>query len=157
MQIFIEKGLAPAKGFDLLVYPVLRKQSLAKMVDRSIAAFAEQEGFEGGAGEWLCVPMLNGEKSTKIAFLGMGDKRGIEEDSYRRLGGQLAKRIKEAKAKNVAVSWESVASLGVSGRDAMRAFTEGLRLGGYVFHAYHPEHKEKHRKNAAKSVGCFCR
>ncbi|QQR60787.1 leucyl aminopeptidase [Candidatus Uhrbacteria bacterium] len=155
MQIFIEKGLAPAKGFDLLVYPVLRKQSLAKLVDRSIAAFAEQEGFEGGAGEWLCVPMLNGEKSTKIAFLGMGDKRGIEEDSYRRLGGQLAKRIKEAKAKNVAVSWESVASLGVSGRDAMRAFMEGLRLGGYVFHAYHPEHKEKHRKNAAKSVGVF--
>ncbi|MCE9586010.1 leucyl aminopeptidase [Candidatus Uhrbacteria bacterium] len=155
MQISIEKGMAPAKGFDLLVYPIIRKFPLAKIADRSIAAFAEHEGFEGASGEWLCVPILNGDKSTKVAFLGMGEKRGIEEDSYRRLGGQLAKRIRESKAKNAAVSWEVIASLGVSGREAMRAFVEGLRLGGYVFHSYHPDHQEKHRKNAAKSVRIF--
>ena len=155
MEISIEKGLAPAKGFDLLVYPVLRKFSLAKLVDRSIASFAEREGFEGASGEWLCVPILNGERSTKVAFLGMGDKRGIEEDSYRRLGGQLAKRMREAKAKNVSVSWEAIASLGIPGREATRAFVEGLRLGGYVFHAYHSDHREKHRKSTAKSVCVF--
>lgn len=155
MQISLQKGLPSAKGFDLLVYPVLRKTTLAKLVDRSIASFAEREGFEGSVGEWLCVPILQDDSSKKIAFLGMGDKRVIDEDSYRKLGGNLAKRLREAKAKNVAVSWESIASLGVPGREAMRAFTEGLRLGGYVFHAYHAEHREKHQKNLAKSVCVF--
>lgn len=155
MEILIEKGLVPAKGFDLLVYPILRKFSLAKVVDRSIASFIEKEGFEGGTGEWICVPILNDEKSTKVAFLGMGEKRVVDEDSYRKLGGQLAKRIREAKAKNVTVSWEAIASLGVPGREAMRAFVEGLRLGGYVFHSYHAEHQEKHKKSVAKSVRIF--
>lgn len=155
MQILIEKGLAPAKGFDLLVYPVLRKALLGKIVDSSIAAYAEQEGFEGVAGEWLSVPILSGLKSTKIGFLGIGEKRGVEEDSFRKLGGQLAKRIRDSKAKKVAVSWDVLASLGIPTREAMRAFIEGLRLGGYVFHAYHPEHQEKHRKQLVKSVYLF--
>ncbi len=155
MQILVEKGLAPAKGFDLLIYPVLRKTVLGKLVDSSIAAYAEQEGFQGGLSEWLCVPILNGHTSDKIAFLGVGEKRGLEEDSYRKLGGQLAKRIRESKAKKVAIAWDGVASIAVPARDAMRAFVEGMELGSYVFHAYHPEQQEKHRKAAVKSITFF--
>ncbi len=155
MQIFLEKGLARGKEFDLFVYPVLHKQSLTKFVDSSIVFYADQEGFEGAVGEWLCVPVLNGALTKKILLLGIGEKRLLEEDSYRKLGGQLAKRIRESKAKNVAVSLDAIVSPGVSGRDMIRAFVEGLRLGNYVFHAYHAEHREKHSKNAAKSVCIF--
>lgn len=152
MEISIEKGLAPAKGYDLVIYPVLRKAALGKIVDSSLAAYATDEGYEGGSGEWLCIPMIDGGKARKIAFIGLGDKRFLDEDAYRRFGGQLAKRIRETKAKKIAVALDSGSISQVPVRDLMRAVGEGLELGSYSFHVYHPEQAEKYRKQRITHV-----
>ncbi len=153
MEISIIKGL-PSKGGDLMVYPVLKKALSAKILDASIVQYAEAEGFEGGAGEWLCVPILDGVKTRKIALIGLGEKSSLDEDAFRKLGGCLAKRIRETKAKTICVMWETVPAT-IGARETMRALVEGVRLGSYVFHQYHAEQAAKSKKHLPKSLTIF--
>jgi len=148
----MKKGPAPAKGYDALIYPVIRQTHLEKLVDASIAQYASQEKYEGNFGEWLLIPLLDVTPTKKIAFLGLGDKRQIDEDVYRRFGGQLAKRVRDARLQHVAVTLDASCVVHLSAREVMRAIAEGFFLGSYVFHAYHSEQAEKHQKHQVKEM-----
>jgi len=155
MDLSVKQGLPFGQTCDLLVIPLPKGAKVSKWLDVKIAAQVDAEGFEGGLGEWLCLPTYGLMKAKKIALLGMGERGSFETDLIRRAGAMLLKRAKEAKAKSVSVSLMLTPLEKVGTREGVEAFVEGLLLASYGYHAYHKKHADKHAKTAIRSVTFF--
>lgn len=155
MDLSVKQGLPFGQVCDLLILPVPKGASVSKWLDPRLAAQVKAEGFEGGFGEWLCLPTYGLMKARKVALLGMGERRLMTADMMRRSGATMLKRAKEAKAKSVSLSFAGTPLDKVGTREGVEAFVEGLLLASYGFHAYHKKNAEKHAKASLKSVTFF--
>ncbi len=155
MDLSVKQGLPFGQTCDLLVLPVTKGTKFQKWLDPKLAAQIEADGFEGNLGEWLCLPSYGLMKAKKIALLGTGERAALDLDMLRRVGGILAKRSREARAKSVTTSLMGVNFGDLSLREGVEAFIEGVLLASYGYHAYHKKHADRHAKSSLKSLTVF--
>jgi leucyl aminopeptidase len=137
MDLSVLQGQPFDTACDVLVLPVMKGKTKLKELDPKLQSHIEAEEFEGGFGEWICLPSYGLMKAKKVALLGMGEKSSLDLDHLRRAGALMLKRVKDARGKNVHVSLANVAFADKPSRELLEAFFEGMLLASYGFHAYH--------------------
>ncbi|MFM8236594.1 MAG: leucyl aminopeptidase, partial [Actinomycetota bacterium] len=126
---------------DLLVVPVFsgrRPGPGAELVDGAmdggLAAFMEEAGFDGAAGEYLAVPTSGRLPVRAAILLGLGTSDAVSPDALRRAGAALARR--SSRAGTVVTTLLDAAAPGVDPVVAVQALAEGIVLGAYRFTRY---------------------
>jgi leucyl aminopeptidase len=155
MDLSVLQGQPFDTACDVLVLPVMKGKTKLKELDPKLQSHIEAEEFEGGFGEWICLPSYGLMKAKKVALLGMGEKSSLDLDHLRRAGALMLKRVKDARGKNVHVSLANVAFADKPSRELLEAFFEGMLLASYGFHAYHKKNAERHAKTSVKKVTFF--
>lgn len=149
MQVRVKSTNIDKLVTDLLIVPVwkgLKQQPEFQELDAqwqgAISNWMQSIGFDGSKKEWVIMPTLGALTIKQIAFVGLGERKVTVADDLRWIGGQAIKKAKEQKAKTVAILSEPFLQ-SYRPSEASSVFMEGWYGGAYVFHAYHPELKEK--------------
>ncbi len=142
MPITFSTTARPAErvAADVLAVPVFTDGQLgpgADVVDATVgglAAFMEQAGFSGKAGETLAVPGAAGLAAKAVVVVGLGAASDLNAESLRRAGAAIAKRATKVSA--VVTTLATAAPASITPEQAGQAIAEGLLLGAYQFLEY---------------------
>ena len=134
--------LVPRVGAaDLLVVPVYAGRVPgpgAELVDGALggglAAFMEEAGFEGGAGEHLAVPTGGRLPARAAILLGVGPRDACGPETLRRAGAALAR--KSGRSGTVVTTLLGAAAPTADPAACAQALAEGIVLGAYRFVRY---------------------
>ncbi|HVM31956.1 MAG TPA: leucyl aminopeptidase [bacterium] len=97
----------------------------------------EAEGFMGREGQAALVTPPGGFFAKRVLALGLGAKEGVEVESFRRAGGRLGRKAREARVEEVSLDWPRA----FDGERA-KAFAEGALLGSYQYNLYKTQLKD---------------
>jgi leucyl aminopeptidase len=120
--------------------PLFRKEisALTKTLGAKISA-AMNGDFRGKDGETAMAYIHKGARIQRICVVGLGEKRGLTIEKYRRAGATAAKKARSVKAKHAALF---LPTLGAKAADVIYAVTEGAILSQYTFDKYITKNKE---------------
>lgn len=94
---------------------------------------AETGDFKGKEGETSLLYVQRGASARRILLVGLGEKKNLNLEKYRRAAATAAKRGKALKAKKIALSLPSIEK---QTADTIVAFGEGAYLSLYKFDKY---------------------
>ncbi|MBI3579338.1 MAG: hypothetical protein HY089_08020, partial [Ignavibacteriales bacterium] len=107
-------------------------KQLAQKLGARISA-AEMGDFKGKGGEATLLYVQRGASARRILLVGLGEKKNLTLEKYRRAAATAAKRSRTLKAKRIALSLPSIEK---QVADAIAAFAEGACLSLYKFDKY---------------------
>ncbi|MCC7357408.1 leucyl aminopeptidase [Candidatus Uhrbacteria bacterium] len=143
MKIEIIKRRPQALDCDMLIIPLFsdtkRPSEVFIEIDEVLHGALQQavqyDQFVAKLGVSLILPTLGHLPAKKIVLLGLGEKKGIKADTWRKAGAYLVKLASQQKAKQIVCSFLPVEAQGFS--QAIESLTEGAYLSAYRFHIYH--------------------
>lgn len=131
---------------DLLAVPVFAGRVLgpgAEAVDRAfeggLAAFMEEAGFEGKAGETLAIPTGGALAANTAVLVGLGPAQAVTVDGIRNAAASVARRA--SRVGTVATTLVDAAPAELARPAVAQALAEGVLLGGYQFLEYKSDAK----------------
>lgn len=163
MKIEILKKEALGLECEVLVIPVFsdikRLPQIALDADEAmhgaIQEFREQEGFTGSFGASLVLPTLGHAAARRVVLLGLGSRKQLDQDAWRKFGGLLVKCASHLQAENVVLAEIPLQTPGEFSA-ALQACVEGMHLSAYRFHTYHGRLRkaEREKKQVARVGIC---
>lgn len=143
MKIEILKRTPQELDCGLLVIPIFRDGKrlspefieLDEALHGALQQSVQEERFVAKQGVSLVLPTLGHLPARKIALLGLGDKKTMTTDMWRKAGAHLTKLASQQKAEQVVCSFLPVETTELA--PVMAAFVEGAYLSAYRFHTYH--------------------
>ena len=129
--------------FEDLKLSVVGKEA-DKYLDGQISAAITNGDIKGKSNE---TSLLYGKK-IKILVVGLGDKKGFDENAIRLAGGTVLKTATSKKLKTVAMELFG----GGKSVSLSQAFAEGIVLGSYQFIAYKTQGKELFEVSSATVI-----
>lgn len=163
MKIDILKKEALGLESDMLVIPVFsdikRLPQIALDADEALHGalqeFREQEGFTGNFGSTLVLPTLGHLAARRLVLLGLGARKQLDQDAWRKLGGHMVKCASQLKAESVVLAEIPLQTPGEFS-SAIQACMEGMYLSAYRFHTYHGRLRkgEQEKKQVARIGIC---
>ncbi|MDF2549256.1 MAG: pepA [Chlamydiales bacterium] len=140
MKFVISEQRQPAlhqnRGVELLALPVFQGEETAALQNLSVALpNAALEDFKGQVGD-LLVHYIDHPNFSRIALLGLGERKLESLENYRQSFAACVKWCQKHHIKELEVALETALSVG-SKLNQERAFfsiLEGMWLGGYSFH-----------------------
>jgi leucyl aminopeptidase len=154
MQIQAIKTDLKTLKADLLVLAALEAKKFGavsflpghKAANELILKEMKETGFTGREGQMLVVPLHGLLPIKRVLLVGVGEMKKINFEKIRRFGAMAARRAGELKQKKV------LAVLPAQGKDASRAFTEGVILGLYRYNKYHDEKRKRKEEHGIETV-----
>ncbi|HIP43107.1 MAG TPA: leucyl aminopeptidase [Aquifex aeolicus] len=128
------------KSIVLLVYEETTKTvgRLSKGLANRVKKVLQVESFKGKEGEILKVPTV-GLVVDFVYVAGLGKKEKVNEDTYRRVVGNIVRRLKKDKVDSALIITPRRGDLN---REITKAITEGVILGDYTFDKYKKKEEE---------------
>jgi leucyl aminopeptidase len=131
------KGLSP-KTWLLLVF---EKEEVflnaSAKIGKNIWKQVKDEGFSGKEGQVTIAHPPIGSGPDRLIVLGLGLKKELSLESFRRAGGRLARKAREIRVEGVMVEWTRQFK-----DNQVKAFAEGVILGSYQFNRYKTQLKD---------------
>jgi leucyl aminopeptidase len=131
------KALSP-KTWLLLVF---EKEEVflnaSAKIGKSIWKQVKDEGFSGKEGQVIIAHPPIGSGPDRLIVLGLGPKKELSLESFRRVGGRLARKAREIRVEGVMVEWPRQFK-----DNQVKAFAEGVILGSYQFNRYKTQVKD---------------
>ena len=130
---------------DILILGIFKGQkysgvikSLNDILKGALKNLAEEEGFEGDLGKSLMLSSTFGKVASKrVLLVGLGEKAEFSQNTLRKAGILVIKKIKN-------ISSSAVFSSEFSGSPGhISSISEGLLLGSYEFSKYKSDHNDK--------------
>jgi len=160
MDISVKQGELLEERGDVLVLPVFK--DLAKggsdlsavdtLLDGQLLPWIEQDGFEGGEGDWYSLPVpKNVLKLRRIALLGLGDRKAYSLDTVRKAAATAVRRAREVNAKRLVTVLPPLPADALA-REVAQVWAEGAWLSGYRFHAYKSKKGESQKAKDVREL-----
>lgn len=160
MDISIKQGDVFGERGDVLVLPVFKDLAkggidlsvLDAHLDGQLLPWITQDGFEGGEGEWYCLPVSKQVLPVRrVALLGLGERKQYTLDSARKAGAHAVRRVRDVRAKRLITILPPLPDE-VATRELAQAFVEGAALSSYRFHAYKSKKGEAQKQRDVKEM-----
>ncbi len=114
---------------------------LTKNLEAKLIAGSEDGSLSGAAAESVLFRNV-GVGARHVLCVGLGDLKSFDAESVRQAAATACAGAKSAKAKKVAIAFDSLPDTGVGPDAAIQALTEGLSLASYAFTDYKSGKKE---------------
>jgi leucyl aminopeptidase len=125
------------------LYPLFSAlKSIPSALQEKILATAQKEGFYGKPGQQFAVNTLSEGNASYIVLIGLGLQDKINDDVYRKAGGQVFRLANDKHATSLNLLL-SVPTSGITSEAALYAATEGIYLSRYRFDKYFTENKSE--------------
>ena len=139
VKIRVRAGDARSVPAELTVVPLAPddtdgaplRRALGAAPSAAIRRMVATAGFRGREGDVLALASADGERRT-VVLIGLGDRRGVDVDAWRRAAGRARRIARERAARRVAI----VCDASVRGAAELVAIVEGFQLAGYRFDKY---------------------
>ncbi len=150
MNITAVKSNLFKSGAQILIFGVFENQpvisGMIKDLDKDLGGIVAEEAcahnFNGKQDETLDMSVHSAFGAKRIMLLGLGERKCLNSEIVRRIGGAAAKTFKGKEYKSLAFFVKSCSRM-ISVREVARAFAEGVILAGYEFNKYKGKPKKE--------------
>jgi leucyl aminopeptidase len=103
----------------------------------ALSRLMEEEGFAAKEGQAGVAHPKEGFSADRVIALGLGARKELTDEVFRRAGGRLARKAREVRVEEAAIEWPRVFA-----GEKIKAFVEGLLLGSYQYNRYKTQMKD---------------
>jgi leucyl aminopeptidase len=147
MKLSFQQAKPDAVKADLIALFVheerdlLRKElsSLNDIFQGALQPLLDAGDFRGKLKETALVYLAKSFQAKKALIVGLGEKKKVSAETYRRGSAKAAKQAREVRAKSLALA---LPELGKNPYDSIKAFAEGSALALYRFDKYMTDKKD---------------
>ena len=115
---------------------------LSKALEAKLLAGNEDGSISGAAAESVLFRNV-GIGARHVLSIGLGDLKSFDGESVRQAAAAACAGAKSAKAKKVAIAFDSLPATGLNSEAVVQALTEGLSLASYAFNDYKTGKKDE--------------
>ncbi|MDP3788484.1 MAG: leucyl aminopeptidase [Candidatus Chromulinivorax sp.] len=140
-----------AEGFTPEDYSLV-----AKFVDTDVKIYLEIKKFTGAAGSMLVLPIIHGNKTTKLFFVGLGKKEdtNFNIETYRRALGTLITTAQAKKLETLVFAMPSAVNYGVKAEFFAQQTSSILEIAGYKYDAFVSKSQDDKQPDLVVTVCC---
>ena len=122
-----------------------RLKELDRACGGTVTTFMESGEFTGLAGETAVIANPDGYRAERVILVGLGDKKSVTADSYRRAAGMLSRQ------KSLTCCRAATFHLGTVGdKQIFQAVIEGYLLGSYLLLEYKTQESDLVQHNLSE-------